>query len=87
MDYVDVREMMVRVGMLGRYKKSTAEYVEAEFEYTVEGQLGIGPDDRYCLHPLFVRTFRSKDTVEASADVKPVYPRGTPLSGRAATND
>jgi hypothetical protein len=79
-DYVQVRDMFVRVGLLGRVLHETDYYVEGEFEYTVEGQLNLGPDEEYCLHPLFVRQHNSRD-IRPGAVSKPVYPLGTPLVG------
>lgn len=79
LDYTDVRNMLARVGMLGRYQREQADYINAVFEYTVEGQLNLGPDDTYCLHPLIVRAFSSMETVRPTGGSKPVYPEGTPL--------
>lgn len=75
LDYREVREMFTDVGILGRYLGETDRYLKAEFAYSMEGQMILSPDEEYCLHPLFVREFNSRDARKA---VKPVYPSGTP---------
>ena len=78
MDYREVREMFVHVGILGRVLSDTDYYIRGEFEYTVEGGLNLGPDDEYCLHPLFVRQYASRDVTRTNRGTRPVYPLGTP---------
>ena len=78
LDYRDVREMFTEVGILGRYLGETERYLRAEFAYAMEGQMILSPDEEYCLHPLFVRQYNSKDALPSSPAGKPVYPSGTP---------
>jgi hypothetical protein len=82
MDYRKVREMLTRLGIIGRFVSAEETYVIAEFGYTVEGQLVLSPNEDYCLHPLFVRQFSSDDVANPKPDVRPVYPHGTPLPHR-----
>jgi hypothetical protein len=78
LDYREVREMFTDVGILGRYLSETDRYLRAEFAYAMQGQLMLSPDEKYCLHPLFVRQYNSKDARPSSRADKPVYPFGTP---------
>lgn len=78
LDYREVREMFTDVGILGRYLSETDRYLRAEFAYAVQGQLMLSPDEEYCLHPLFVRQYNSKDARPARRADKSVYPFGTP---------
>jgi hypothetical protein len=69
----DFQRMLIEIGAMGRVipGKSTDQYIQGNFEYTVEHELQISYDDELCLHPLFSGIFRndSKD--------QPVYPYGT----------
>ncbi|WP_214107644.1 P-loop ATPase, Sll1717 family [Acrocarpospora catenulata] len=78
LDYREVREMFTDVGILGRYTHETERYLRAEFAYATEGQMILSPDEEYCLHPLFVRQYSSRDTRPSSPRAKPVYPSGIP---------
>jgi hypothetical protein len=77
--YRTVLEMLSHIGLFGRFVGEERYYAKAEFEYTVEGSLNLSPDDEYCLHPLFVRLYASRDIVKPSGETKPVYPLGTPI--------
>jgi hypothetical protein len=79
LDYREVREMFTDVGILGRYMCETERYVQAQFAYSVEGQVTLSPEEDYCLHPLFVRQYNSRDALPSTSNAKPVYPYGTPL--------
>jgi hypothetical protein len=79
LDYQEVREMFATVGILGRFFAETSSYVSAEFAYSVDGQLLLSPEEEYCLHPLFVRQYRSVDLVPGRPRPKPVYPTGVPV--------
>ncbi|WP_336204383.1 P-loop ATPase, Sll1717 family [Nonomuraea sp. LPB2021202275-12-8] len=78
LDYVHTREMLTDVGILGRFVSETERYLRAEFVYAAEGQMILSPDEQYCLHPLFVRQYNSRDALPSASAVKPVYPSGTP---------
>ncbi|MEV0620062.1 hypothetical protein AB0I81_42555 [Nonomuraea sp. NPDC050404] len=76
LNYVEMREMLTDLGILGQYTGETEHYLQAEFAYTVDRQLTLSPDKEYCLHPLFVRHYSSPDTLPGAKGVKPVYPSG-----------
>jgi hypothetical protein len=79
-EYPEVREMLARIGILGRFRSEEGYYLNAEFEYTVESSLNLAPEDTYCLHPLFVRECKSRDVRLATPGTRPVYPAGTPTA-------
>ncbi|MFC4121016.1 P-loop ATPase, Sll1717 family [Nonomuraea zeae] len=78
LDYREVREMFADVGIIGRFKDEGERYLRAEFAYSLEGQMNLSPDEEYCLHPLFVRQYNSRDALPSARSSKPVYPSGTP---------
>ncbi|WP_156325694.1 P-loop ATPase, Sll1717 family [Nonomuraea sp. SBT364] len=78
LDYVQTREMLTDLGILGRYLGETERYLRAEFAYAAEGRMILSHEDQFCLHPLFVRQYRSRDALPSAGPVKPVYPSGTP---------
>lgn len=77
--WTHVRTMLADVGILGRLVGETEQYLRAEFAYTVPGRWTLAPHEEYCLHPLFVREFRSSDlhspfTHTAGPKPKSVHP-------------
>lgn len=78
LDYVQAREMLTDVGILGRFVGETERYLRAEFAYSAEGQMILSPDEEYCLHPMFVRQYNARDALPSVPGAKPVYPSGTP---------
>ena len=78
LDYRYVRQMLTDIGVIGRLIDETERYLKAEFAYSIEGQLVLSPDEDYCLHPLFVRQYNSRDIAGGKMSAKPVYPVGTP---------
>jgi len=80
LDYREVREMFTDLGIIGRYLGETERYLRAEFSYSVDGHLILSPDENYCLHPLFVRQYNAKGSLNRSFGGKPVYPSGMPES-------
>ncbi|GII02060.1 P-loop ATPase, Sll1717 family [Planobispora takensis] len=77
LDYREVREMFTDVGIIGKYTGETSRYLKADFAYSAEGQMILSPDEKYCLHPLFVRYYNSRDALASGRRIKPVYPSGT----------
>jgi len=73
LNWVQVRGMLTDLGIMGRYVRETEQYVEAEFVYTAPGRMTLSPNEEYCLHPLFVREFRSSSLPSPRRDLK-----GTP---------
>ena len=57
--WAQVRTMLADIGILGRLVNENEQYLRAEFAYTVPGRWTLAPHEEYCLHPLFVREFRS----------------------------
>ncbi|MEV0388863.1 hypothetical protein [Nonomuraea sp. NPDC050643] len=76
LNYVEMREMLADLGILGQYAGETEHYLRAEFAYTVDRQMTLSPDRDYCLHPLFVRHYSSPDALPGVHGIKPVYPSG-----------
>ncbi|GAA1042070.1 hypothetical protein GCM10009557_67250 [Virgisporangium ochraceum] len=79
-EYPEVREMLAQMGIIGRFRSEDGYYLNAEFEYTVEGSLNLAPEDVYCLHPMFVRECKSRDVRLENMGARPVYPAGTPTT-------
>jgi hypothetical protein len=77
-DYPEIREMLTRLGILGRYIGAEGFYDRALFEYSIDGSLNLAPEDTFCLHPLFVRECQSRDIRLPTGEARPVYPSGTP---------
>ncbi len=76
--YHEIRSMLTEIGVLGQLLKVGPVYRHAEFAYTVEGQFQVSPEQPYCLHPLFVRQFKSRDLAGGSPPM-PVLPTQTSL--------
>ncbi|WP_043622725.1 P-loop ATPase, Sll1717 family [Nonomuraea candida] len=76
LNYVEMREMLTDLGIIGQFTGETEHYLHAEFAYTLDRQMTLSPDKDYCLHPLFVRHYGSPDTLPGAERVKPVYPSG-----------
>lgn len=58
-EYSDFKKMLIEMGVIGRVRKKTEIYAEAEFEYAKPGRLSVSVDDELCLHPLFSGEFSS----------------------------
>ncbi len=71
--YHEIRSMLTEIGVLGQLLSVGPIYRHAEFSYTVEGQFQVSPDRPYCIHPLFVRQFKSRDLAGGSRPM-PVLP-------------
>jgi hypothetical protein len=71
--YHEIRSMLTEIGVIGQLLRRGPLYRHAEFAYTVEGQFQVSPEGSYCLHPLFVRQYKSEDLAGATAPV-PVLP-------------
>jgi hypothetical protein len=85
-DWVAVRTMLTDIGILGRLVDETDRYINAEFAYTVPGRLTLSHNEEYCLHPLFVREFRSVGINPGTprreqSPSKPVHPVQTRVDG------
>jgi len=55
--HFDFRRMLLEIGAIGRVTQQTEYYIQGEFEYTVERETPISPDDEMCIHPLFSGVF------------------------------
>ncbi|GAB4463049.1 MAG: hypothetical protein Kow0070_22920 [Anaerolineales bacterium] len=68
----DLRRMLQEIGAVGRVdpSKSANVYIQGDFEYNVEHEVAIAPQDEMCLHPLFSGIYRGNQKE------RPVYPTG-----------
>lgn len=68
----DLRRMLQEIGAVGRVDptKSADVYIQGDFEYNVEHEVAIAPQDEMCLHPLFSGIYRGNQKE------RPVYPSG-----------
>lgn len=68
----EFRRMLQEIGAVGRVNrdKSGDVYIQGDFEYNVEHEVAIAPQDEMCLHPLFSGIYRG------SQNERPVYPSG-----------
>ena len=71
MTFPEFKQMCVEIGMIGRVKKFTETYAEAEFEYACSGRLSLSVKDQLCLHPIFSGTFNSSVNSEGEHVVYP----------------
>lgn len=68
----EFRRMLQEIGAIGKVNpdKSADVYIQGDFEYNVEHEVAIAPQDEMCLHPLFSGIYRE------SQKERPVYPSG-----------
>lgn len=68
----EFRRMLQEIGAVGRVdpSKSADVYIQGDFEYNVEHEVAIAPQDEMCLHPLFSGIYRGNQ------NERPVYPFG-----------
>ena len=71
------REMLCEIGVIGRVFKQSGHYVEAQFAYTMTGDLDVGENDLLAFHPLVSGAI---GTMVPSEPLLPVIPRGTATS-------
>jgi hypothetical protein len=69
----EFQRMLMEIGAIGRVKpgKATEVYIQGNFEYTVDHEIAISPNDEMCIHPLFSGIFGNDE------EERPVYPSGT----------
>lgn len=75
-DSTSLLHTLLDVGIVGRVIDETANYVRAEFAYTIPSRdVGYSAEkDRFCFHPVFAKRFRCIYDRDIH---KPVYPIGT----------
>lgn len=75
-DSTSLLHTLLDVGIVGRVIDETANYVRAEFAYTIPSRdVGYSSEkDRFCFHPVFAKRFRCIYDRQLH---KPVYPIGT----------
>jgi hypothetical protein len=75
-DSTSLLHTLLDVGIVGRIIDETANYVRAEFAYTIPSRdVGYSAEkDRFCFHPVFAKRFRC---IYDRQIHKPVYPIGT----------
>jgi hypothetical protein len=83
LDFREFKTMLVEIGAVGRVKKRTGIYAEAEFEYAMPGRLSLSVDDELCLHPIFSGEFSSSKN---STDGLVVYPQKEWVEGDSGRN-
>ena len=69
----EFQRMLLEIGAIGRVisHKATDIYVQGNFEYNVDYEIAISPNDEMCIHPLFSGIFGN------GKEERPVYPIGT----------
>ncbi len=70
--YRDFQRMLLELGVVGRVKTDKAGdmYIQGDFEYSVEHEVVIRPQDEMCMHPLFSGIYGG------GKNDLPVYPYG-----------
>jgi hypothetical protein len=71
LEYEEFRQMLVEMGAVGRVRKVTGIYAEADFEYAQPGRLHLSVDDQLCVHPLFSGEFESSRNMDLGVVVYP----------------
>jgi hypothetical protein len=76
-DADDLLEMLIRLGVLGRYTESKGVYDLCRFEYTYNGSMPYSTDDLFGVHPAFSGQFGNNLRNGAhlrNMDHRPIYP-------------
>lgn len=58
-DFSTFCRVLFEIGAIGRVKKKTTFYADAEFEYAIPGRLYASRTDELCLHPAFSGAFET----------------------------
>lgn len=83
-DFDDFKEILIRVGCLGKMTRETEKYFIGEFQYSGDDdELTVNSTDDVCIHPIFRRRFGAKSD---AAHAKAVYPFGTGIEDEDKRN-
>lgn len=78
MDTDELVEMLVRMGILGTFERSTEIYDICRFDYTFNGSMPYSQDDKFGLHPAFAGQFGPQADGSGDGSAKrPIYPKET----------
>ena len=52
------KAFLAELGIIGAVKKTTEQYIQADFEYSLRDRLEISPRDEFVIHPMFYKKLR-----------------------------
>ena len=79
-DYHDALAVLMEIGAVGVVTGDNERYIEGAFGYALPNRLHHRADDRFCVHPIFVREYRVPGP--AGEAVRPIYPSGSEVELR-----